>query len=179
MNVIVLTVVSTLLLGAPTGILASLTVAVVAATIRSQGGLRERAHGVLRTRFLWASAAFSLAALVIGEWQLVAIVWLISAFTINAWRRRGAATDRDRSQMLARFAAALTGLAMAWVTVNWVTTPVAAWLLGITLFAAGVFGMVMRWRSLPWSAQTFSPVRAFGLATTVGMCTAIIAVPLL
>lgn len=177
MNVIVLTVISAMLLGAPTGILVSFTVAVIAAIIRSHGGLRERALGVLRTRFLWASATFSLAALVIGEWQLVAIIWLISAFTINAWRRHGPATDHDRSRMLTRFAAALTGLAMAWVTVNWVTTPRVAWLLCVALLAAGVFGMVLRWPALPWFAGSFSRVRALGLTTTLGMCTLIIAVP--
>ena len=177
MNTIVLTVIIAMLLGTPSGILVSLAVAVIAAIIRSQGGLRERALGVLRTRFLWASATFSLAALLLGEWQLVAIIWLISAFTINAWRTHGSAIDGDRSRLLARFAAALTVLAMAWVTMNWVTTPIVAWLLGVALLAAGVFGMVLRWPTLPWFAETSSPVRAFGLATTVGMCTLIIAVP--
>lgn len=132
---------------------------------------------MLRTRFLWAGATFSLAALVVGDWQLVAIIWLISAFTINAWRRRGPGTDRDRSRMLARLAAALTGLTLAWVTGNWVTTPILAWLLGVALLAVGVFGMVLRWPALPWSAPTYSPVRALGLITTVAMCTLIIAVP--
>ncbi len=144
----------TLVLGAPAGILVGLAVAVIAAISRSHGGPRERALGVLRTRFLWASATFSLAALLLEEWQLVAILWLISAFTINAWRRHGPATDRDRSRLLARFAAALTGLAMAWVTVNWVTTPIVVWLLAVALLAAGVFGMVRRWPALPWFAQT-------------------------
>ena len=177
MNIIVLTVILAIVLGTPSGILVSLAVAVIAAIIRSHGGLRERALGVLRTRFLWGSVTFSLAALLLGEWQLVAIIWLISAFTINAWRTHGSAIDRDRSRLLARFAAALTVLAMAWVTMNWVTTPIVAWLLGVALLAAGVFGMVLRWPTLPWFAETFSPVRAFGLATTVGMCTLIIAVP--
>jgi len=177
MNVIVLTVIITMVLGAPAGILVGLAVAVVAAIVRSHGGLRERALGVLRTRFLWASATFSLAALLLEEWQLVAIIWLISAFTINAWRTQGPATDRDRSGLLARFAAALTGLAMAWVTVNWVTMPIFAWLLCVALLAAGVFGMVLRWPSLPWFAESSSARRALGLATTVGMCTLIIAVP--
>ena len=177
MDVVVLTVIITMLLGAPDGILLSLAAAVIAALIRSQGGLRERALGVLRTRFIWASATFSLAALLLEVWQLVAIIWLISAFTINAWRRHDPATDRDRSRMLARFAAALTGIVMAWVIVNWVTMPIVAWLFAVALLAAGVFGMVLRWPTLPWFAETFSPVRAFGLATTVGMCTLIIAVP--
>jgi|tagenome__1003787_1003787.scaffolds.fasta_scaffold20965259_3 hypothetical protein len=177
MDVIVLTVIISMLLGAPAGILVGLAVAVIAAMIRSKGGLRERALGVLRTRFLWASATFSLAALLLDDWQSVAILWLISAFTINAWRRHGPATDQDRSRMLARFAAALTGLAMAWVTVNWVTTPIVAWLLAVALLAAGVFGMVRRWPALPWFAETFSPLRALGLTTTLGMCTVIVAVP--
>ena len=177
MNVIVLTVIVAMLLGAPAGILVSLAVAVIAAIVRTQGGLRERALGVLRTRFLWASASFSLAALLLEDWQSVAIVWLLSAFTINAWRTHGPATDRDRSGMLARFAAALTGLTMAWVAGNWVTTPIVAWLLGVALLAAGVFGMVLRWPALPWFAEAFSPVRALGPTTTVAMCTLIIAVP--
>jgi hypothetical protein len=177
MDVIVLTVFITVLLGAPAGILLSLAVVLIAAVIRSRGSLRDRALGVLRTRFLWASAAFSLAALVLEDWQLVAIIWLISAFTINAWRRKGPGTDRDRSRMLARFAAALTGLTLAWLTGNWVTTPMVAWLLAVALLAAGVFGMVLRWPALPWSAPTFSPMRTLGLITTVAMCTLIIAVP--
>jgi hypothetical protein len=177
MDVIVLTVIISLLLGAPAGILVGLAVAVIAAILRSKGALHERALGVLKTRFLWASATFSLAALLLEEWQLVAIFWLISAFTINAWRRHGPATDRDRSRLLARFAAALTGVAMAWVTVNWVTMPIVVWLLGIALLAAGVFGMVRRWPALPWFEETFSPLRALGLTTTVGMCTQINTVP--
>ena len=177
MDIIVFTVICGLLLGAPTGILVGLAVAVIAAIIRSQGALRERALGILRTRFLWASATFSLAALVLEDWQFVASVWLISAFTINAWSRRSPATHHDRSRLLARFAAALTGLAMAWVTVNWVTTPIVLWLSGLVLLAAGVFGMVLRWRDLPWFAATFSPARALGLTATFGMCTTIIAVP--
>lgn len=177
MDVIVLTVFVTVLLGAPAGILLGLAVAVIAAVIRSQGSLRERALGVLRTRFLWASATFSLAALVLGDWQLVAIVWLISVFTINAWRRKGPATDRDRFGMLARFAAALTGLTLAWVTGDWVTTPMVAWFLAVALLAAGVFGMVLRWPALPWSVETWSPARALGPITTVAMCTLIVAVP--
>jgi hypothetical protein len=132
---------------------------------------------VLRTRFLWAIAAFSLAALLLEEWQLVAILWLLSAFTINAWGRHGPATDRDRSRMLARFAAALAGVAMAWVTVNWVTMPIVAWFVGVALLAAGVFGMVRHWPALRWFAETFTPLRALGLVTTFGMCTLIIAVP--
>lgn len=78
--------------------------------------------------------------------------------------------------MLARFAAAVTGLTMAWVAGNWVTTPVVVWFLGVALIAAGVFGMVLRWPALPWFAGTLSPARALGLTTTVAMCTVIVAV---
>ena len=177
MDVVVLTVITAALFGAPGGILLSFALAVIAALIRSSGGFRERALGVMRTRFVWASAVFSVATLVLGEWRLVAIVWLISAFTINAWRRRGTATDRDRSGMLARFAAAITGLTMAWVVFDWVTTPIVAWLFGVALLAAGVFGMALRWPALPWFAGAFAPVRALGLTTTVAMCTLITAVP--
>lgn len=177
MDVVVLAVVLSSVLGAPAGIVVALAVAVIAAMLRSHGGLRERALGVLRTPFLWGSATFSLAALLLGEWQLVAILWLISAFTINAWRRHGPATDRDRSRVLARLAAALTALAMAWVAVNWVTTPIVAWFLAVALLAAGVFGMVRRWPALPWFAETFTPLRALGLTTTAAMCTLVIAVP--
>jgi hypothetical protein len=68
--------------------------------------------------FLRASVAFSLAWLVlddwlqVADWLEVAIVWLIAAFIIDAWRGQGAAPDRDRWGLVAGFVAALAGFAM-------------------------------------------------------------------
>lgn len=177
MNIIVLTIIIMMLLGAPNGLIVSLAVALIAAAVRTQGRLRERALGMLKTPFLWTSVAFSLAALLLEDGQGVAIVWLIVAFTISAWWGRGTVTDRDRAALIVRFVAALTGLTMAWVTWDWVTRPTVVWLLAVALVAVGVFGMVLRCMALPWFADTFSRVRTVGLAGSVAMCTAIIAVP--
>ncbi len=177
MDVIVLTVILTTLLGAPAGIILSLAVAVIAAAVRSHGNVRVRALEVLKTRFVWVSLAFSLAALVLEDWQGVAIVWLIATFGINAWRRHGTSTDSDRAGLVARFLVALSGLTLAWATWNWVTTPTVAWFVGVALLAGAVFGMALRWSALPWFSETFSRVRALGLAASLAMCTLIIAVP--
>jgi hypothetical protein len=118
MDVVVFAVFVTMVLGAPQGIILSLAVVAIAAAVRSRGTLRERAGAMLRTRFLWASVAFSLAAVVLEEWQMVAVVWLIAAFIITAWRGQGAASEHDRSGLLARLVAALAGLAMAWLLFN-------------------------------------------------------------
>ena len=115
MDMIVVAVVATMVFGAPQGIILSLAAAVIAAAVRSRGTLRERALGMLGMGFLRASVAFSLAALVLDEWQTVAIVWLIAAFIIDAWRGQGAAADRDRWGLVARFVAALAGFALAWL----------------------------------------------------------------
>ena len=111
MDMIVVAVLASMVLGAPQGILLSLAAAVIAAAVRARGTLRERARGMLGMGFLRASVAFALAWLVLDEWQLVAIVWLIAAFIIDAWRGHGAASDRDRWGLVARFVAALAGFA--------------------------------------------------------------------
>ena len=177
MNMIVIAVVATMVLGAPQGIILGLAAAVIAAGARSRGTLHERAMGILGMGFLWASVAFSLVSLVLDDWQTVAIVWLIAAFIINAWRRHGAATDRDRWGLVARFGAALAGFAMAWLLINWVTTPTAAWLVAVALLASGVFGATVRWSALPWFAGTRSRTRTLGLVANLALCTLIIAVP--
>jgi hypothetical protein len=165
-------------LGAPQGIVLSLVAAVIAAAVRSRGTLRERALGMLRMGFLRASVAFSLAWLVLDDWQTVAIVWLIAAFIIYAWRGQGAATNRDRWGLVARFVAALAGFAMAWLFINWVTTPTAAWLVAVALLASGVFGATLRWSALPWFAGTLSRARTLGLVANLAICALIIAVAL-
>ena len=176
MDVVVGAVFLTIVLGAPQGIILSLAVAMSVAALRSRGTLRERARTILTTRFLWASVAFSLAALVLEEWQLVAVVWLIAAFITTAWRAQGTATDHDRSGLFASFVAALAGLAMVWLQINWVTTPTAAWLVAVALLASGVFGVALRWQALPWFAGPPSRAREVGLVANLAVCTLIIAV---
>jgi hypothetical protein len=159
----------------PEGIILSLAAAVIAAGVRSRGTLHERALGMLGMGFLRASVAFSLAWLVLDDWQTVAIFWLIAAFIIDAWRGQGAAPDRDRWGLVAGFVAALAGFAMAWLYINWVTTPTAAWLVAIALLASGVFGATLRWPALPWFAGTLSRARTLGLVANLAICALIIA----
>ena len=176
MDTIVVAVVATMVFGAPQGIILSLAAAVIAAGVRSRGAPRERALGMLGMGFLRASVAFSAASLVLDDWQTVAIVWLIAAFVIDAWRGQGAAPDRDRWGLVARFVAALAGFAMAWLLINWVTTPTAAWLVAVALLASGVFGATLRWSALPWFAGTLSRARTLGLVANLALCALIIAV---
>jgi hypothetical protein len=125
---------------------------------------------------LQASVAFSLAWLVLDDWQTVAIVWLIAAFVIDAWRGQGAASERDRWGLVARFIAALAGFAIAWLSIDWVTTPTAAWLVAVVLLASGVFVATLRWSALPWFAGTRSRARTLGLVANLAICALIIAV---
>ena len=176
MNSIVVAVVATMVFGAPQGIVLSLAAAVIAAGVRSRGTLHERALGMLGMGFLRASVAFLLVWLVLDDWLEVAIVWLIAAFIIDAWRGQGATPDRDRWGLVARFVAALAGFAMAWLFINWVTMPTAVWLVAIALLASGVFGATLRWPALPWFAGTLSRARTLGLVANLAICALIIAV---
>ena len=176
MDSIVVAVVATMVFGAPQGIILGLAAAVIAAGVCWRGTLHERALEMLGMGFLQASVAFSVAALALDDWQTVAIVWLIAAFVIDAWRGQGAATDRDRWGLVARFVAALAGFAMAWLLINWVTTPTAAWLVAVALLASGVFGATLRWSALPWFAGTLSRARTLGLVANLAICALIIAV---
>lgn len=177
MDSIVVAVLATMVFGAPHGIILGLAAAVVAAGVRSRGTLPERMRGILGMGFLWASVAFSIASLMLDDWQTVAIVWLIGAFIIDAWRGYGAATARDRWGLIARFVAALAGFAMAWLLINWVTTPTAAWLVAVALLASGVFGAAVRWPALPWFAGPLSRARTLGLVANLAICALIIALP--
>ena len=182
MDSIVVAVFATMVFGAPQGIILSLAAAVIAAAVRSRGTLHERALGMLGMGFLRASVVFSLACLVLddwlglADWLEVAIVWLIAAFIIDAWRGQGAAPNRDRWGLVARFVAALAALAMAWLQINWVTTPTASWLIAVALLACGVFGATLRWSVLPWFAGTLSRARTLGLVANLAICALIIAV---
>lgn len=176
MDMVVVAVFATMLFGAPWGIILSLAAAVIAAGVRSRGTQRERVRGMLGMGFLRASVAFSLAWLVLDDWQTVAIVWLIAAFSIAAWRGHGAAAGRDRWGLVVRFVAAVAGFSMAWLLLNWVTTPTVAWLVAVALLASGVFGATLRWPVLPWFAGTLSRVRTLGLVANLAICALIITV---
>ncbi len=176
MNTIVVAVFASMVLGAPQGIILSLAAAVIAAGVRSRGTLHERARGMLGMGFLRASVAFSLAWLVLDDWQTVAIVWLIAAFIIDAWRVQAAASGRDRWGLVVRFVAALAGFALAWLSINWAETPTVIWLVAVALLASGVFGATLRWPALPWFAGTLSRARTLGLVANLAICALIIAV---
>jgi len=175
MDSIVVAVVATMVLGAPQGIFVGLAAAVIAAAVRLRGTLRERTLGILGMGSLQASVAFSLAALALDDWATVAIVWLLAAFLLAAWRGPGAATRRDRWGLVVRFVAALAGFALARLLVDWVTTPTAAWLVAVALLASGVFGATLRWSALPWFAGTPSRARTLGLVANLASCALIIA----
>jgi hypothetical protein len=178
MNMIVVAVLASLVLGAPQGIIFSLAAAVIAAAVCSRGTLAERAKGMLRMGFLRASVVFSLAWLVLDEWQTPAIVWLIAAFIIEAWRVQGAATDHDRWGLVVRFVAALAGFALAWLSIDWVNTPTVLWLIAVALLAGGVFAATLSWSALPWFAGKLSRARTLGLVANLTICALIIAVSL-
>jgi hypothetical protein len=178
MNIIVVAVLASLVLGAPQGIILSLAAAVIAAAVRSRGTLVERAKGMLGMGFLRASVVFSLAWVVLDEWQTLAIVWLIAAFIIDVWRGQAAATDRDRWGLVTRFVAALAGFALAWLSITWAETPTVVWLVAVALLAGGVFGATLRWSALPWFADRLSRARVLGLVANLVICALIIAVAL-
>lgn len=91
-------------------------------------------------------------------------------------RGRGAAAGRDRWGLVARFAAALAGFALARLLLDWVATPTAAWLVAVALLASGVFRATLRWSALPWFAGAPSRARALGLVANLALCALIIAV---
>jgi hypothetical protein len=178
MNLIIGTVFASLVLGPTYGIIGGLIAAIVIAGVRSHGTLGERALGMSRTGFLQGSVAFSLVCLIVQDWQTVASVWLLAGFLVSVWSWKGPLSVRDRSSLVASFSGALAGLALAWLLINWVTTPTFAWLATVVVLAAGLFCASWRWPALPWTARGHqSGIRTVGFAANLVMSALVIALP--
>ena len=153
MCAVVFAIVASMALGLSQGIALGLAAAVVIAVVRSHGTLPDRARQVLGAGYLKALAAFAVVALVwdqFDDWKAVAIVWLIAAFVMGVWLTSGPVAARDRWALVVGSAAAVAGLAMAWLNVNWVSTPAAAWFVAVALVSASVVGAALRWPDLRW-----------------------------
>jgi len=144
---------------------------VVAGTAIGQGDPRMPANVAL------AVAAFAVVALVWNEfddWKVVAILWLIGGFVVGVWLTSGPLAARDRWALIVGFAAAVAGMAMAWLNLNWLITPAAAWFVAVALVSASVVKAALRWPDLRWFENpTHTKQHAVGALTTLVMCTLI------
>ena len=155
MCAVVFAIVASLALGLSEGIALGLTAAVITAIVRSRGTLSDRVRQVLGAGYLQALAGFAVIALVwdqFDDWKTVAIVWLIIAFVVGVWMTSGPVASRDRWTLIVGFAAAVAGLAMAWLNLDWVITPSAAW------FVASPIAAKLRWSAVPTLPTTAGPV---------------------
>lgn len=153
MTYVVLATTTSLALQAPSGMAFGLVAALVAALAQSRGTVRERVHQIRAMAHLRAMTAFAVVALVtdtLDDWKIGAIAWLIAAFAAGAWRTHGRLAADNRWALLSRFAGAAAGLAMAWLNLNWVTTPVAVWFLLVALVSVSALRTALRWPELPW-----------------------------
>ena len=177
MYAVVLAIAASLALDLFQGIAVGLAAAVIVAGVRSHGTMSDRIRQILGAGYLHAVAAFAVVVLVwseFGDWKDVAIVWLIGAFMVSAWLTSGPLAARDRWALIVGFAAAVAGMAMAWLNVNWVTTPAAVWFVAVGLISAGVVRAALRWPNLLWSENpTHTKQRAVGAMTTLAICTLI------
>jgi len=177
MYAVVFAITASLALGLVKGIALGLAAAVIVAVVRSHGTLPERVRQVLGAGYLRAVTAFAVVALVWNEfddWKAVAIVWLIGAFVAGAWLTSGPLAARDRWALIVGFAAAVAGMAMAWLNLNWLIMPAAAWFVGVALVSASVVKAALRWPDLRWFENpTHTKQHAVGALTTLVMCTLI------
>jgi hypothetical protein len=153
MTYIVLAIIASMVFNAPAGMAIGFIIALVVAMAQSRGSLRRRTRQMPGNRDLRAVIAFAVAALVIDEvddWKILAIAWLIAAFAIGAWRTKGRLAATGRWALLSGFAAAVAGLAMARLSMNWVTTPMAVWFILLALVSASAIRAALRWPDLPW-----------------------------
>ena len=177
---VLLAIVASMALNAPLGMAIGVVIALIVALGQSHGTIRERIRQVLGMGFVRAIIAFAIASLVIDElddWKIFAIAWLIAAFAIGAWRTHGRLAAKDRWALLTRFAAAVAGLAMAWLNMNWVTTPTPVWFILVAVVSASVVRAALRWLNLPWIEHA-SPTkrRTAGALASLLMCAAIVGV---
>ena len=177
MCAVVFAIVASLALGLVEGIALGLAAAVITAVIRSRGTLPDRMRQVLGAGYLRALAAFAVVALVWNEfddWTAAAMVWLIGAFVVGVWLTSGSLAARDRWALIVRFAAAVAGMAMAWLNANWVVIPAAVWFVAVALVSVSVVRAALRWPDLRWFEKpTQTKQHALGALTTLVMCTLI------
>jgi uncharacterized membrane protein len=136
---VVLAIIASMALNAPWGMAIGFVLALIVALAQSYGTMPERLRQVVGRGYVRAMTAFAIASLVIDElddWKIVAIAWLIAAFAIGAWRTHGQLAAEDRWALLTRFAAAVAGLAVAWLHMNWVTTTTSVWFILVALVSA-------------------------------------------
>ena len=178
MTYVVLAATASLALHAPLGMAIGFLTALVVALAQSHGTVAQRVRQILGMGFLRAMTAFAVIALAtdaLDDWKLAAIAWLIAAFAIGAFRTNGRLAANDRWALLSRSAAAAAGLAMAWLNLNWVTTPLAFWFLLVALVAASALRAAWRWPDLPWvEHDTPTPRRTIGALATVLMSAAVV-----
>ena len=178
MTYVLLATTASLALHAPLGMAIGFLAALIVALAQSHGTMPERIRQILGMDYLSAMTAFAVVALAtdaLDDWKLAAITWLIAAFTTGAWRNHGQFSVTNRWALLSRFAGAAAGLAMAWLNLNWVTTPLAVWFLLVALVSASALRAAWRWPDLPWvEHDTPAPRRPFGAFASLLMSAAIV-----
>ena len=178
MTYVVLATTASLALHAPLGMAIGFLTALILALAQSHGTMPERVHQILGMGYLRAMTAFAVVALTtdaLDDWKLAAIAWLIAAFATGVFRTHGRLAANNRWALLTLFAGAAAGLAMAWLTINWVTTPPAVWFLLVTLMSASALRSALRWPDLPWvEHDTPAPRRPFGAFASLLMSAAVV-----
>jgi hypothetical protein len=179
---VVLAAVASMALNAPSGMAIGFVLALIVALARSEGTVRERMRQVTGVSHLRCMTAFAIVSLVgdeLDDWKIVAITWFVAAFAIGAWRTHGQLAARDRWALSTRFAAAVAGVAMAWLHLNWVSTPTVVWWILVGVVTASTVKAAFRWPDLPWiehadSMRRRRAGRAAGTVASLLMCAAIV-----
>lgn len=180
MTYIVLATTASLALQAPLGMAIGLLTALIVALAQSQGTMSQRVRQILGMGYLRAMTAFAVLALATGaldDWKLAAIAWLVAAFATGVWKNHGQLAANSRWALLSRFAAAAAGVAMAWLNLNWATTPLGVWLFLIALVSASAVRAAWLWADLPWVEHDKAARQsAIGRIASVLMSAAIVGV---